>query len=98
MHGDDVLRVSRIIFKFMSQAGDVRVDRLLYTLTRPVMPLLRLAFPNSILTTEQLGRAKIAVAQGAESKRILESRDILALSRITQPINYGLVENDKPPL
>jgi uncharacterized protein YbjT (DUF2867 family) len=58
--------------------------RLFYMLTRPVMPLLRLAFPNSILTTEQLGRAMIAVVQGAESKRILESRDILALSRITQ--------------
>ncbi len=60
------------------------VYRLLYTLIRPVTPLLRLAFPNFILTTEQLGRAMIAVAQGAESKRILESRDILALSRITQ--------------
>jgi uncharacterized protein YbjT (DUF2867 family) len=58
--------------------------RLLYTLARPVTPLLRLAFPNFILTTEQLGRAMIAVAQGVESKRILESRDILALSRITQ--------------
>src|SRR5215813_4050650 len=57
--------------------------RLFYRLTRPVMPLLRRAFPNSILTTEQLGRAMIAVAQGADSKRILESRDILALSRIT---------------
>jgi uncharacterized protein YbjT (DUF2867 family) len=58
--------------------------RLLYTLARPVTPLLRLTFPNFILTTEQLGRAMNAVAQGAESKRILESRDILALSRITQ--------------
>jgi uncharacterized protein YbjT (DUF2867 family) len=60
------------------------VYRLLYTLIRPVTPLLRLAFPNFILTTEQIGRAMIAVAQGAESKRILESRDILTLSRITQ--------------
>jgi len=50
------------------------------SLTWPVTPLLQLAFPNFILTTEQLGRAMIAVAQGAESKRILESRDILALS------------------
>jgi len=72
--------------------------RLFYMLTRPVMPLLRLAFPNFILTTEQLGRAMIAVAQGAESKRILESRDILALSRITQPTKMGLVENNKRPL
>jgi len=72
--------------------------RLFYLLARPVMPLLRLAFPNSILTTEQLGRAMIAIAQGAEGKRILESRDILALSPITQPINNGLVENNKRPL
>jgi uncharacterized protein YbjT (DUF2867 family) len=72
--------------------------RLFYLLARPAMPLLRLAFPNSILTTEQLGRAMIEVAQGAESKRILESRDILALSPITQPINNGLVENNKRPL
>jgi uncharacterized protein YbjT (DUF2867 family) len=57
--------------------------RSFYRLTRPLTPLLRLAFPNFILTTEQLGRAMIAVAQSAERKRILESRDILALSRIT---------------
>ena len=66
--------------------------------TRPVMPLLRLAFPNFILATEQLGRAMIAVAQGGERKRILESRDILALSRITQPTNRGMVENNRTSL
>jgi uncharacterized protein YbjT (DUF2867 family) len=59
--------------------------RLFYTLTRPVMPLLRLTFPNFILTTEELGRAMIAVAKDGAPKRILESRDILALSRIIQP-------------
>src|SRR5499427_1573317 len=61
-----------------------RSYRVFYMLTRPVTPLLRLAFPNFILTTEQLGRAMIAVAQGVECKRILEIRDILALGRITQ--------------
>jgi uncharacterized protein YbjT (DUF2867 family) len=55
--------------------------RLFYTLTRPVMPLLRLTFPNFILTTEQLGRAMIAVAKDGAPQRILESRDILALSQ-----------------
>jgi len=50
--------------------------RLFYLLTRPLMPLLRLMIPNLILTTEQLGRAMIAAAQGAERKKILESRDI----------------------
>jgi uncharacterized protein YbjT (DUF2867 family) len=54
--------------------------RLLYTLIRPFMPLLRRAFPNSILTTEQVGRAMIAVAKHGAPKQILEVNDIRALA------------------
>lgn len=55
--------------------------RLFYALTKPVMPLFRLLFRNFILTTEELGRAMIAVAQNGAPKKILESRDILAVSQ-----------------
>ena len=53
--------------------------RVLYTLTNPVLPLLRRAFPGLITTTEQVGRAMLAVARQGAPKRILENKDIEAL-------------------
>jgi uncharacterized protein YbjT (DUF2867 family) len=47
-----------------------------YTLGKPLLPLLRLAFPDQILTTEQVGRAMLAVARHGFPKQILESKDI----------------------
>jgi uncharacterized protein YbjT (DUF2867 family) len=52
--------------------------RVLYTLTKPLLPVLRWAFPNYVLTTEQIGRAMLAVAKHGFPKRVLESRDILS--------------------
>jgi len=43
-----------------------------------------MAFPNSILTTEELGRAMIVVARSGAPKNVLESKDILALARMYQ--------------
>lgn len=54
--------------------------RMLYAAGKPVLPLLRWAFPNYILTTEQIGRAMLAVARRGASKSILESKDIRALA------------------
>jgi uncharacterized protein YbjT (DUF2867 family) len=50
--------------------------RILYTLTNPLLPLLRWFFPQLVTTTEILGRAMIRVAENGYSKAILESRDI----------------------
>jgi uncharacterized protein YbjT (DUF2867 family) len=50
--------------------------RVLYTLAKPLLPVLRWAFPNSILTTGQIGRAMLEVARNGAPKRILESNDI----------------------
>jgi uncharacterized protein YbjT (DUF2867 family) len=50
-----------------------------YAILRPLIPLLRRAFPGRILTTEQIGRAMLKVARSGAPKRILESRDIGAL-------------------
>ena len=53
-----------------------------YTLGKPLLPLLRLAFPDQILTTEQVGRAMLAVARHGFPKQILESKDIRAAAKI----------------
>jgi uncharacterized protein YbjT (DUF2867 family) len=54
--------------------------RRLYALLRHVTPLLRRAFPDSILTTEQVGRAMIAAAKNGAPKPVLEIKDIRALA------------------
>jgi uncharacterized protein YbjT (DUF2867 family) len=53
--------------------------RVLYTLTKPLLPWLRRALPGYITTTEQMGRAMLSVAKRGAAKRILESKDITAI-------------------
>ena len=36
--------------------------RIFYALSKPLLPLLRWLFPNSILTTDEIGRAMLTVA------------------------------------
>jgi uncharacterized protein YbjT (DUF2867 family) len=50
--------------------------RIGYALMGPLLPLLRRVFPNSILTTEQIGLAMLSVAKHGAPKRVLESKDI----------------------
>jgi uncharacterized protein YbjT (DUF2867 family) len=52
-----------------------------YTIGKPLLPLLRLAFPDQILTTEQVGRAMLAVARRGFPKQILEPKDIRAAAK-----------------
>ncbi len=53
--------------------------RVLYMVTKPLLPLLRMALPNYVLTTRQIGRAMLAVAKRGYPKRVLESKDIRAV-------------------
>ena len=53
--------------------------RVLYTLTRPVLPLLRRAFPNQVLTTDEIGRAMLIVARYGAPNPVLETGDIRSL-------------------
>jgi uncharacterized protein YbjT (DUF2867 family) len=55
--------------------------RVLYAIGAPIIPLLQWAFPGAVASTETIGRAMIAVAKHGAAKSILESSDILALSR-----------------
>ncbi|MDQ1924479.1 NAD(P)H-binding protein [Massilia pseudoviolaceinigra] len=55
--------------------------RIFYSLMKPVLPLLRGAMPNHVLTTRQVGQAMLAVVRNGARKRVLESADIAALGR-----------------
>jgi len=50
--------------------------RIPYLVLRPLVPWLRKRFPHYVTTTEQLGRAMLAVAKHGASKTVLESADI----------------------
>jgi len=56
--------------------------RIGYTLTKPLLPLLRWIFPGYVLTTEEIGRAMIQVARYGAPKRILESPDIRECAKL----------------
>jgi len=53
-----------------------RLYRLLYVVTAPLLPLLKRLFPNQITTTEQIGRAMLAVVRHGAPKAILDPADI----------------------
>jgi uncharacterized protein YbjT (DUF2867 family) len=48
----------------------------MYAVTRPLFPVLKRVFPDAVTTTEQMGKAMIAVARSGSSVRVLETPDI----------------------
>ena len=50
--------------------------RILYVLLKPVLPLVWRAFPNQVVTTEELGRAMLIVARHGALKRVLETQNL----------------------
>jgi uncharacterized protein YbjT (DUF2867 family) len=63
------------------------IYNLLYSLLRPLLPVVRRLFRNYVLTTEEIGQAMLLVARSGAPKRVLESGDISALleSRTESP-------------
>jgi len=54
------------------------IYRVFYTLAKPLLPLVRRAFPDSVLTTQQIGQAMLTVARDGYPRRVLQSKDIRA--------------------
>ena len=50
--------------------------RVLYVMLKPLLPIVKKVFSGSVTTTEQVGRAMLAVAREGYPKKLLESRDI----------------------
>jgi hypothetical protein len=57
------------------------VYRFLYKFAKPLLPLLRWALPNQVLSTRDIGQAMLAVARHGYEKRILETSNIRAAVR-----------------
>jgi uncharacterized protein YbjT (DUF2867 family) len=58
-----------------------RMYRVMYTLFKPVLPLLRKSLPNQVLSTREIGQAMLAVAKRGYPSRVMETRDIRAVLR-----------------
>jgi hypothetical protein len=54
--------------------------RIFYSLTKPLLPLLRKALPQHVLSTRQVGQAMLAAVRRGAPKRVLESADIAVLA------------------
>jgi uncharacterized protein YbjT (DUF2867 family) len=61
------------------EISKTRWTRIAYSVFRPLLPLVRAIAPGAVISTEELGRAMIRVAQQGAPKRILENRDLRAL-------------------
>jgi uncharacterized protein YbjT (DUF2867 family) len=57
-----------------------RSYRVFYSLSAFLLPVLRAVFPNHVLSTTQIGLAMLNLAKHGYTKRILEARDIRAIS------------------
>jgi nucleoside-diphosphate-sugar epimerase len=51
------------------------------TLMSPLWPVLQWLLPKQVITTEELGRAMIRAARMSNTKRVLESANLVALGR-----------------
>jgi uncharacterized protein YbjT (DUF2867 family) len=58
-----------------------RLYRVLYTVATPLVGLLRRISPRLIVTTEEVGKAMLAVARHGAPTKYLENADIAALAR-----------------
>lgn len=70
----------RIVNVLLFGATGTPSYRLFYSAAAPLMPLARRLFPNTIVTTEQVGKAMLNVARRGWPTPILEQRDIARAS------------------
>ncbi|WIV58199.1 epimerase [Amycolatopsis nalaikhensis] len=59
--------------------------RVLYRIVMPLYPALRRVLPRMVTTTEDIGRAMLAVAGSGYERPVLENADITALARRDRP-------------
>jgi hypothetical protein len=65
------------------EVSRTRWTRISYALLKPLIPVVRILISNSVITTEELGRAMIRVARQGSEKHVLENRDLIAIGKQT---------------
>jgi uncharacterized protein YbjT (DUF2867 family) len=58
-----------------------RLYRLAYLASAPLTPVLRRVAPKYVMTSDDIGRAMLRVAESGADKQVLENLDIVALAR-----------------
>ncbi|HSU14338.1 NAD-dependent epimerase/dehydratase family protein [Longimicrobium sp.] len=69
-----------VIIALHGITSSTRMYRVLYAVLRPLLPVLKRVIPSKVTTTEQMGRALLAVARRGYPTPILESRDIIVVA------------------
>jgi uncharacterized protein YbjT (DUF2867 family) len=64
------------------EVAKTRWTRIMYTVFRPLLPLIGMMAPGMVLTSEELGRAMIRAAREGAPKRVLEVHDLRAVARV----------------
>ena len=62
------------------EVSKTRWTRILYSVSRPLWPLLQAIALGTLITTEELGRAMVHVARAGAPKRVLENRDLRVIA------------------
>jgi hypothetical protein len=57
-----------------------RLYQMFYVVLAPLYPLLKRLFPRKVTTTEQMGKAMLAVVKHGASKPVLDNADINAVT------------------
>jgi uncharacterized protein YbjT (DUF2867 family) len=66
-----------------------RLYRMIYPVLRPLMALMRMVLPNQIVTTEQVGRAMLALARRPRGNAVVDPADINAICRAEAATDDG---------
>ena len=54
-----------------------------YNIGKPLLPMVKKVFPDSVLTTQQVGLAMLRVARNGYPRRVLEIKDIRAAASVS---------------
>src|SRR5450755_15167 len=75
-----------IIQPLFGVKSKTKLYNVFYTIAKPVLPVLKMVFSNSVLTTQQVGLAMLEVARHGYAKRTLETRDIRVAGFLAPPV------------
>jgi uncharacterized protein YbjT (DUF2867 family) len=67
-----------IIQPLVGEKSKTALYNVFYTIGKPLLPILKKIFPDSVLTTQQVGLAMLGVARNGYPHRVLKIKDIRA--------------------